>query len=135
MILKHLHRFKLAITSSITRDLAASPMVENSPVSGPKIKKEETTAAASTSMSTVPMLKLVYFFRIMARMSVPPLEAPIWNRIALPKAGRKMAKRSSRTGSVVRGGSQRIHTLQQGQAHRGDHAGIYGFQPKSFSQE
>ena len=42
----------------------------------------------------------------MARMSVPPLEAPIWNRIALPKAGRKMAKRSSRTGSVVRGAAK-----------------------------
>ena len=52
-------------------------MVENSPVSGPNIKKEEATAATSTSMRTVPMLRLVCFFNIMAMISVPPLDAPI----------------------------------------------------------
>ena len=40
---------------------------------------------------------------IMAIISVPPLEAPILNRIAVPIAGRKIANISSRSGSVVRG--------------------------------
>ena len=39
----------------------------------------------------------------MAMISVPPLEAPILNRIADPIAGRKIAKTSSSIGSVVSG--------------------------------
>ena len=53
MILKHLQRLIFSITSSITRDLAARPMVENSPVSASKMKKEARTDATSTSISTV----------------------------------------------------------------------------------
>ena len=78
-------------------------MVENSPVSGPNIKKEEATAATSTSMRTVPILRLVCFFNIMAMISVPPLDAPILNRMAVPTAGRKIANKSSSSGSSVRG--------------------------------
>ena len=103
MMLKHLHRLMFSITSSITRDLAARPMVENSPVSGPNTKKEAATEAMSTNMRTVPMFKLVCFFRIMAIMSVPPLDAPMWNRMAVLMAGRKMANISSKSGSVVSG--------------------------------
>ena len=87
----------------MTRDLAARPMVENSPVSGPKMKNEEAAAATSTSMRTVPMLRLVYFLSIMAMISVPPLEAPRLKRMAVPTAGRKMANSSSSRGSVVSG--------------------------------
>ena len=84
-------------------------MVENRPVSGPKTKNEAATEATSTSISTVPMFKLVCFFKIMAMMSVPPLEAPMLNRMALLMAGRKMANINSKSGSVVSGRS-RGHT-------------------------
>ena len=57
----------------------------------------------STNISTVPMFMLEYFFKIMAMMSVPPLDAPILKRIAVPTAGRKMANISSRSGWLVSG--------------------------------
>jgi len=78
-------------------------MVENSPVSASKMKKEARTDATSTSISTVPIFMLVCFFMIMAMISVPPLDAPILNKIAVPMAGRKIANISSRSGSEVRG--------------------------------
>ena len=87
----------------MTRDLAASPMVENSPVSGPNTKNEDATAATSTSIRTVPMFRLVCFFKIMAMISVPPLDAPRLKRMAVPTAGRKIANISSSRGSSVRG--------------------------------
>ena len=49
------------------------------------------------------MSKLEYFFRIMAMMSVPPLEAPILNRMADPSAGSATAKQSSSMGWSVSG--------------------------------
>ena len=57
----------------------------------------------STNISTVPMFMLEYFFKIMAMMSVPPLDAPILKRIAVPTAGRKMANISSKSGWLVSG--------------------------------
>ena len=45
----------------------------------------------------------MYFFRIMATMSVPPLEAPMLNMIAELMPGMAMAKISSRTGWSVSG--------------------------------
>ena len=51
------------------------------------------------------MSKLEYFFRIMAMISVPPLDAPILKRIAEPSAGSAMAKHSSSIGCPVSGWS------------------------------
>ena len=93
----------LSITSSIIRDFAISPKEENSPVVGPKIKKDMITENKSTNKRTVPILKLVYFFSTIAIISVPPLEAPILNKMADPTAGRNTANTSSSKGSVVRG--------------------------------
>ncbi len=47
----------------------------------------------------------MYFFRIMAIMSVPPPEAPTLKRMALLTAGSTTAKISSSTGCVVSGPS------------------------------
>ena len=58
---------------------------------------------ASDIISARPMSKLEYFFSIMAMISVPPLEAPILNRMADPRAGSAMAKQSSSMGCSVRG--------------------------------
>ena len=49
------------------------------------------------------MLIREYFFIIMATISVPPLDAPILNRIAELNAGRAIAKISSSIGSLVNG--------------------------------
>ena len=50
-----------------------------------------------------PISTLVYFLRIIAITSVPPLEAPILNKIAEPSAGNKIAKINSNNGSLVSG--------------------------------
>ena len=52
-----------------------------------------------------PISKLEYFLRIMATMSVPPLEAPILKRMAEPRAGSTIAKHSSSIGWSVKGWS------------------------------
>ena len=49
------------------------------------------------------MSRVVYLRMIMAMMSVPPLEAPTWKRMAEPMAGRATAKMSSRNGWFVMG--------------------------------
>lgn len=51
----------------------------------------------------MPIGTLVYFFKIIAMISVPPPDAPILNKMAALSAGRKIAKISSNTGSVVSG--------------------------------
>ena len=91
------------MTPSITRDFAIRPVKEKRPVVGSKMKQAATVMRRSTTKRAEPMLKLVYFFRIMARISVPPPEAPMSKRMAALKAGRKIAKISSSTGWVVRG--------------------------------
>ena len=50
-----------------------------------------------------PISTFVYFLRIMAITSVPPLEAPILNKIAEPSAGNKIANINSNNGSLVSG--------------------------------
>ena len=57
----------------------------------------------SLSISARPTSMLVYLFRIIATMSVPPVEAPMLKTIALPMAGRITAKQSSRKVSEVIG--------------------------------
>ncbi len=47
--------------------------------------------------------KWAYFFRIIAGISVPPLEAPRWNSRALPAEGRDTARMNSSMGWSVRG--------------------------------
>ena len=51
------------------------------------------------------MLTLVWRLRIMATISVPPLEACMLNKMALPTAGRATAKTSSSRGWLVMGAS------------------------------
>ena len=51
----------------------------------------------------MPIGTLVYFFKIIAIISVPPPDAPMLNKMAALSAGRKIAKISSSTGSVVNG--------------------------------
>ena len=57
----------------------------------------------STYSSALPMSMLVYFLRIMARMSVPPVELSRLNRMAAPREGRITAKNSSSIFWFVRG--------------------------------
>ena len=66
-------------------------------------KNPAAVIRASESRRARPMSKLEYFFRIMATISVPPLEAPMLKRIAEPSAGRAMAKQSSSMGWSVSG--------------------------------
>ena len=64
----------------------------------PNAKQPASVIRKSVASSAFPMSMLVYFFMIMAIISVPPLEAPMLKRIAEPTAGRAMAKISSRKG-------------------------------------
>ena len=80
-----------------------SPSRENSPVSISKIKNPDAVINASEINNALPMSKLEYFFRIIAMISVPPLEEPMLKRIADPSAGRAMAKHNSSIGSSVKG--------------------------------
>ena len=57
---------------------------------------------------------LVYLFRIIATISVPPVDAPMLNTTAAPTADRITAKQSSRNASLVSGaerGQTRSHRL------------------------
>ena len=89
------------MTPSITRDFAIRPREEYRPVVGPNTKKDISTEVRSANKSAVPIFMLECAFKIMAMMSVPPLEAPMLNRIADPIAGRKIAKISSSIGWSV----------------------------------
>ena len=69
----------------------------------PNTKQPARVMKKSVARRAFPMSALVYFFMIMAMISVPPLEAPMLNRIADPTAGRAMANASSRRGWSVSG--------------------------------
>lgn len=58
--------------------------------------------------SAMPIFREVYFLRIMATMSVPPLEASRLKRMAEPTAGSPTAKRSSISGWEVSGAERGI---------------------------
>ena len=68
-------------------------------------KKPAIVNKISEASKPFPMSTLVYFFNIMAITSVPPLDAPILNRMAEPMAGSTIAKISSSNGSLVSGQS------------------------------
>ena len=74
-----------------------------SPTCGPNTMAAASTMPRSLSISARPTSRLVYLLRIIATMSVPPVEAPMLNTIALPMAGRITAKQSSRKTSLVSG--------------------------------
>ena len=75
--------------STITA-LTASPSRENSPVSIPKNRMDEAAIRQSDSSRALPTSSDIYFFKIIATISVPPELPPRLNKMALPAAGRKM---------------------------------------------
>lgn len=101
--LKYFERLKLSMKVSIINERIARPSKEYKPVSMPNIKKPAAVINASDTSRARPMSKLEYFFRIIAMISVPPLDAPILKRIAEPRAGRTIAKQSSSIGWSVKG--------------------------------
>ena len=92
--LKYLERLKLSIKVSIINERIASPRNEYSPVAMSNMKQPATVISTSVIKRACPISTLEYFFRIMAMISVPPLEEPMLNRIAEPRAGSAMAKQS-----------------------------------------
>lgn len=56
-----------------------------------KTKQAESATIRSVKKRAAPMSVLVCFFKIMATMSVPPLDAPMLKRMADPKAGSAIA--------------------------------------------
>lgn len=97
------------------QDFAISPSEEYSPVVGPNTKKDITTEVISTTRSAVPIFMLECAFKIMAMISVPPLDAPMLNKTADPTAGRKIAKISSSIGwsvMVPANGTKRSRALK-----------------------
>ena len=96
--LKYFERFKLSINPSIMKERSARPRKEYNPVWMSNTKKPATVIKRSVTSRAFPMLKLVYFFIIMATTSVPPLDAPILNRTAEPMEGSAMANISSKRG-------------------------------------
>lgn len=96
--LKYFERFKLSIKLSTRKERIASPKQEKSPVLIPNMKKPAMVIAISETRSAFPMLRLEYFFMIMAIISVPPLDDPMLNKIADPKAGSAIANITSSIG-------------------------------------
>lgn len=97
-ILKYFDRLKLSIKLSIMKERTAKPIQEYKPVLISKIKKLDIAKRTSAYNSAVPILTLVYFLKIAAIISVPPLEVPKLNRTAEAKAGKAIAKQSSNIG-------------------------------------
>ena len=102
-MVKYLHRLIFSMAVSMTMVFVNKPHRENRPVVISNTKQAETAISRSTASKAVPIFIEVYFFRIMATMSVPPLEAPMLNMIAELMPGMAMAKISSRTGWSVSG--------------------------------
>ena len=67
-----------------------------------KIKKPARTKTASEMNKARLISRFVYFFKIIATISVPPEDAPTLNVIAEPIAIQPIAKISSRRGSPVK---------------------------------
>ena len=79
------------------------PNKEYSPVLTLNTRNPARVKIRSEIIKPFPISTLVYFLRIIAITSVPPLEAPILNKIAEPSAGNKIAKINSNNGSLVSG--------------------------------
>ena len=67
--------------------LIARPSSENRPVRISNTNIAENAMSVSLTSSALPISRLVYFLRIIATISVPPLEALQLKRIAEPTAG------------------------------------------------
>ena len=102
-ILIYLHKLIFSITLSITRAFTPRPSIDISPVFTPYIGKVSAANMQSADISALPIFIEVYFLRRTASMSVPPDEAPMLNKIALPTAGKKIAYTSSIIVSFVTG--------------------------------
>ena len=102
-MVKYLHMLILSITLSTTSDFARSPQRENRPVCASKTRQDASTINRSTRNSAPPIFSFVYFFKIMAIISVPPPEAPTLNKMAELAAGSTIAQISSSTGCEVSG--------------------------------
>ncbi len=102
-MVKYLHKLIFSMALSITSDFAISPQKENSPVWASKIKHAATVIIKSTKNRAVPILTVLYFFKTIATISVPPPHVPILNKIAELRAGSTIAKTNSSTGSPVKG--------------------------------
>ena len=97
-MVKDLLRFMFSITKLTVRLLVPRPSRENSPVVAPKAGKAAAAMKKSARNRALPMSALVYFLRIMAMMSVPPVEAPTLNSTAAPTEGSSTPKISSSRG-------------------------------------
>ena len=80
------------------KERIVSPSKEYNPVLISKIKNPAIVINRSESIRAGPILKLEYFFKIIAIISVPPLEDPILKRIAEPSAGSAIANITSSIG-------------------------------------
>ena len=85
------------------KERIVSPSKEYNPVLISKIKNPAIVINRSESIRAGPILKLEYFFKIIAIISVPPLELPMLNKMAEPRAGSAIAKQSSSIGWSVKG--------------------------------
>lgn len=109
--LKYLHKLILSITLSTSKDEIPIPNTENNAVSISNTKKLAQLINPFVMSKARPISKEVYFRSIIARISVPPLDAPTLNKMAEPVAGSTTAKQSSRRGSSVSGrDSGEIHS-------------------------
>lgn len=101
--LKYLHKLMLSITLSINKDEIPNHNNEYKVVVMSKTKKLHNVITPFVTSNARPISRDVYFFNIMAIISVPPLEAPTLNKMADPRAGSIIAKQSSKNGSLVKG--------------------------------
>lgn len=132
--LKYLHRLMLSITLSITRDLENNPSIENRNVLISKMKKADSVISRSLSRSALPMLTLVNFFRIIATTSVPPLEAPMLNRMAEPGPAAQW-RRSVPEGDRPSEACQWPEIFHPRKRHRQQHTGIDSAYAESLAQK
>ena len=91
------------MTPSTTKDLPIRPRKLYRPLEMPKMKAAPQTIRTSLAIRAEPMFKEVCLVRIMATISVPPVDAPMLKTMALPMAGSSTAKISSSRVSSVKG--------------------------------
>ena len=90
------------MTESTINDFIKSPKTASRPVFAPN-KNEPSVIIKSVNKRAIPIFKLEYFLKIIAKISVPPVLPLQLNKMADPMAGNKTAKKSSKRGSSVRG--------------------------------
>ena len=77
------------------KERTANPIHEYKPVLISKIKKLDIAKRTSAYKSAVPIFTLVYFLKIAAIISVPPLEVPRLKSTAEAKAGDRLSVAAS----------------------------------------